>query len=145
MGPLSDNKIKHSKAVAEFLFHNTRFTDRREEMYIIGLLHDIGYMKQNKEHAKAGGEMLKDLGFKNWQPIAYHGDPNNTTNSMTDELNWADMLIDHEGNLVGYEARLEGIKERYGEKSTQYIDAQRIVERLKKEGYPDVGEGTKAV
>lgn len=139
MGPLSDGKIKHSKAVAEFLFRNTRLTDRREEMYILGLLHDIGYMKQDKGHAVAGGEMLRDLGFKNWQPVAYHGDPNNTSNTMTDELNWADMLIDHEGNLVGYEARLAGIKARYGEKSTQYTDAQRIISKLRASGYPDVG------
>lgn len=140
MLPLSEKKVKHCGAVAKFLFENTRLTDRRDEMYVLGLLHDVGYLKTTRGHNKAGAEILKNLGYKDWIPVAEHGDPNTNQNTMTDELNWADMQIDHEGNLVGYEERLLSISKRYGENSAQYIDASRIVKRLIEKGYPDIGK-----
>lgn len=47
-------------------------------------------------------------------------------------LNQADMQIDKYGNDVGYEKRLEDIKQRYGEESIVYQKAYKLVERLNK-------------
>ena len=42
----------------------------------------------------------------------------------------ADMQIDRYGNDVGYEKRLEDIKNRYGEDSKPYLYSKQIVEDI---------------
>ena len=42
----------------------------------------------------------------------------------------ADMQIDKYGNFVGYEKRLEDIKNRYGENSKPYLCSKQIVENI---------------
>ncbi len=139
MEVLKDTKINHCRAVAEFLFNHTTLTDRRDEMYVLGLLHDIGYLYGPEGHSKSGGELLKRLGYADWSPVYKHGNPNEYSSIMTDELNWADMQIDHTGQLVGFTKRLESIKERYGEASKQYYNSKRIVDDLLSKGYIDIG------
>ena len=41
------------------------------------------------------------------------------------------MQIDKYGNDVGYDKRLEDIKNRYGEKSKTYLDAKLLIEKLR--------------
>ena len=40
------------------------------------------------------------------------------------------MQIDKYGNDVGYDNRLEDIKNRYGEESKTYIDAKILIDKL---------------
>ena len=48
-----------------------------------------------------------------------------------DILNQADMQIDKYGNDIGYERRLEDIKERYGTNSNIYRKAEILIKNLK--------------
>ena len=41
-----------------------------------------------------------------------------------------DMQIDKYGNDVGYEKRLEDIKNRYGEDSIQYTNSYKIIKAI---------------
>ena len=47
-----------------------------------------------------------------------------------DILNQSDMQIDKYGNDVGYEKRLEDIKNRYGEDSIQYTNSYKIIKAI---------------
>ncbi len=50
---------------------------------------------------------------------------------MAEILNKADMQIDKYGNDVGYTKRLEDIKNRYGENSITYKNAEILVSKLR--------------
>ena len=71
--------------------------------------------------------------FKYWKEIYYHGEIDIEYSSLyLDILNQADMQIDKYGNDVGYDKRLEDIKQRYGNNSIQYINAKEIIKRLER-------------
>ena len=53
--------------------------------------------------------------------------------SSSNILNMADMQIDKYGNDVGYDKRLEDIKNRYGENSTTYKNAEILISQLRSE------------
>lgn len=129
---MDENRLKHSLAVANKMIELNNGKNN-EEIFLIGYLHDIGYkFTDNKiEHNKVGGEILKNAGFKYWQEIYYHGEINCKYNSYyLDLLNKADMMIDSQGNDVGFENRLEDIKNRYREKSSVYIKANELIKEL---------------
>ena len=89
-------------------------------LFLLGYNHDIGYdfCFDKKEHNIVGGELLKNNGYKYWKEVYYHGNPDCKYKSLILKiLNMADMQIDKYGNDVGYEKRLEDIKNRYGEDS----------------------------
>lgn len=48
-----------------------------------------------------------------------------------DILNQADMQIDKYGNYVGYEKRLEDIKNRYGENSKVYNKCYNLIDIIR--------------
>lgn len=102
--------------------------------FLIGLNHDIGYEFESNglNHNKIGGQILRNNGFKYWQEVYYHGDIDCTYNSIfLDILNKADMQIDKYGNDVGYDKRLEDIKDRYGKDSITYKNCVILIESLK--------------
>lgn len=106
--------------------------EKCEEMFVLGLLHDIGYEFENpKEHATIGGNILKNTGYKYWKEVLYHGNPNSEYKSIELKLlNSADMQISPCGDLITYSERLTDIKDRYGDVSVQYINAKKIVASL---------------
>lgn len=134
---IDEDRIKHSLAVARKMVSiaNEMGMDEKEKenCFVIGLNHDIGYEFTNKEsHGKVGGEILRNSGFEFWKEIYYHGDFNKEFSSKyLTILNKADMQIDKYGNDVGYEKRLEDIKSRYGEDSKDYIECKILIEKLK--------------
>ena len=66
------------------------------------------------------------------EEIYYHGEVNSEYKSnFLDILNQADMQINKFGNDVGYEKRLEDIKNRYGEDSEIYIKCCKLVNKLR--------------
>ena len=104
-----------------------------QELFILGFNHDIGYEFTDKglNHNVIGGNILKENGYKFWQEVYYHGNSNANYSSLYLKiLNMADMQIDKYGNDVGYEKRLEDIKNRYGENSKPYLCSKQIVEGL---------------
>ena len=81
--------------IATTIFGKTE--DQARQLYILGLLHDVGYAFDPADHAHAGGRVLADLGFTT-DAVYDHGDPN--VGFMDDELlivNAADMTTSPTG------------------------------------------------
>ena len=134
---------KHYFGVAQYMYeHADKYGLNREEMFVLGLLHDIGKVYSPINHEEKGAMLMSHLGYKMATFIAWHGtDPQSYMQSRMVEdipnelrLLWeADMSIDGLGQNVGYEGRLLDIKERYGEESGVYETCVAIVEYLRKE------------
>lgn len=135
---MDNDRLKHSYAVAKRMMEIAKEYNLSEEdiknCFLIGLNHDIGYefATNGIDHNKIGGQLLKDNRFKYWQEVYYHGDIDCTYDSIfLDILNKADMQIDKYGNDVGYDKRLEDIKDRYGKDSITYKNCVILIESLK--------------
>lgn len=134
---MDEDRIKHSLSVAlkmiEIGKKKKLSEEQLEELYVLGLNHDIGYQFGNNEnHNEIGAEILKNSGYKYWKEVLNHGKIDNAYNSLyLDILNEADMKIDKFGNDVGYDNRLNDIKYRYGEKSTVFKNARILINKLK--------------
>lgn len=132
------DRMKHSLAVARKMVEigNKLELNKEQlhELFILGFNHDIGYeFGTNESHNIIGGNMLKNSGYKYWQEVYYHGNPEAGYNSLyLDILNEADMKINKYGEDVGYEKRLEDIRNRYGSDAVQYNDALKIIDYLEK-------------
>ena len=136
---MDENRLKHSLAVSRKMIEIGREYNLDEnelqDLFILGFNHDIGYEFDNNEnHGHIGGEILKRNNYKYWKEVYYHGDINSEYTSLFLEiLNKADMQIDRYGNDVGYDKRLEDIKNRYGNTSTTYKSAKKLVAKLRSE------------
>ena len=131
------DRIKHSLSVANKMVEIGKNLNLKEsdlqDLFILGYNHDIGYdfCSDKKEHNIVGGEILNNNGYKYWKEVYYHGNPNSEYQSQFLKiLNMADMQIDKYGNDVGYEKRLEDIKNRYGEDSIQYTNSYNIINAI---------------
>ena len=135
---MDNDRLKHSYAVANKMVElgkEKHLTDEQlQELFLLGYVHDIGYQfGTNENHNVIGGKMLKDNNYKYWKEVYYHGVSNSEYKSLyLDILNTADMMIDKYGNDVGFDKRLEDIKNRYGENSIQYNNCVKIVNELRK-------------
>ena len=119
---MDENRLKHSFAVANKMVELDN-GNNKEEVFLIG----YKFTEDKNKHNKIGGEIIKDVGFKHWQEIYYHGEVNCKYNSYyLDLLNKCDMMIDSYGNDVGFDNRLEDIKNRYGENSRGIYKRKRI-------------------
>ena len=136
---MSDWRFKHCAEVGRLMEENARNRGWSEqkcrEMYLLGYLHDLGYeyTKEGEDHARIGGLLLKECGYKYWKEVYCHGHPDEI--DFSDEsllLNDADMTVDAYGRRVGYDERLNDIGTRYGFDSFNYLESKRIVEILKK-------------
>ena len=107
--------------------------DEINELFILGLNHDIGYAFTDNymEHNKIGGDILKAQDYKYWKEVYYHGETDiEYTSLYLDILNLADMQVDRYGNCVGFEKRLIDIRFRYGIDSETYKKGYRLVKKL---------------
>lgn len=134
---LPENKQKHIVAVAEYMYRNShKYGLVPEEMYVLGLLHDIGYLNGNVGHAAYGGALMEGQNYKYHKEIQYHGkDQDEYESEALWLLNEADLMIDSNGCLVGTKKRLEDIKLRYGEDSKNYIYSKNLVVKMKERGF----------
>ncbi len=138
---IDETRKKHSFAVAELMkeYEMNRGGKNAEELFILGLLHDVGYefVDQNgfSLHNKIGGEALKRQGYKYWKEVYWHGIYNSPYQSeYLDILNWADMHIDHKGQKVSFEERLDGISSRYGI-PMQELESKKLIDELIRKGF----------
>ena len=135
---MDNDRLKHSYAVAckmvELGKERKLSEEKLRELFMLGYVHDIGYQfGENNNHNILGGNVLKDSGYKYWKEVYYHGIPNSEYKSLfLNILNTADMMIDKYGNDVGFDKRLEDIKNRYGEDSIQYNNSVKMVNELMK-------------
>ena len=134
---MDEDRLKHLIAVARKMIEIGRecnLSDNElKDLFVLGFNHDVGYeYGNNSNHAHIGGEILKRNNYKYWKEVYYHGDINSEYTSLFLEiLNKADMQIDKYGNDVGYDKRLEDIKNRYGEESKTYSNAKILVQKIK--------------
>lgn len=138
---ISEDRTKHILQVARLMKqlaikHNLP-EDRVQEIFVLGLLHDIGYeFVDTPDHNKVGGNLLKTQGYKFWQEVYYHGNPNSPYQSIElDLLNWADMHTDGKGNLCTSDERLAEIAARRGMKSDAYLQSRKMIQSLKSKGW----------
>ncbi len=104
-----------------------------EDMFLLGLLHDLGYefAETGQDHALIGGKILKRSGYRYWQEVAGHGKPEAA--DMTDELfilNCADMSVRADGKNCTMSERLKDIASRYGIASPAYRKTVSEINRL---------------
>ena len=138
------SRNEHETRVADFMYkHAAEYSLDKEEMYLLGLLHDVGCVNgEKKGHEQRGAKMLKEkIGVTNphvlWC-IEHHNDfiPHFTWSIDRHRKHFlllkADMSIDSYGNEVGYKKRLKDIMKRYGEDSDTYKRCLSIVNWLKK-------------
>ena len=134
---MDEDRLKHSIAVGRKMIEigkeNNLGENELHDLFMLGFNHDIGYeFGDNSQHAHIGGEILKRNNYKYWKEVYYHGDINSEYTSLFLKiLNKADMQIDKYGNDVGYDKRLEDIKDRYGVESKIYNNAKELIKELK--------------
>lgn len=121
---LEENRLKHmggvAKLAADIALGLTHDADFAEEMFVAGLLHDVGYAFAGADrHGMAGGKVLSRCGFKYSEAVARHG--SGVSLSLAEAiLNLADMTVSRFGEQVGMEERLSEIEKRFGAESSQY-------------------------
>lgn len=131
--------ISHSYGVAELMYMYS--SNNNEEMYVLGLVHDIGKLMDFKNHAVVGGDFLHGMGFPYWREVYWHGQMTEEYASFElDLLNYADMSVNLYGSVVGFDERLSDIASRYGKESLEYANAVCMVEHLKSRGFLDFYE-----
>lgn len=136
---ITENRWKHILGVSrkakefacKFKPNDSNFA---EDMFLLGLLHDMGYefMESNAGHAAIGGEILKRNNYKYWQEVFLHGDE--TVEDMSDELfilNCADMSTGPSGENFTFEERLAEIASRFGKDADAYKKCVTETEKLK--------------
>ena len=125
-----DRRLRHSHGVGVKLFtlvnHKpTLCRTAAREMYVLGLLHDIGYQfaANSDEHAKFGGELLKKQGFKLWREVFWHGRVQREYDSPELRLlNYCDMIVGPNGEPMTMKQRIADLTFRYGGGSQEERD-----------------------
>ena len=136
--PLTSDRLAHMNATANraYKIAKTIFgksENKARQLYVLGLLHGVGYAFDPDDHAHAGGSVLISLGVE-IDAVYDHGDP--TVGFMDDELlivNAADMTTSPTGAPMRMEDRLRDIGDRYGADSPQLACARAVADRIKHE------------
>lgn len=111
---------KAGERAAEIALALTGDKSFAEEMFIAGLLHDVGYaFADASTHGEAGGKALSRCGFKYAGAVSRHG--SGVSSSLAEAIiNLADMTTSKTGEQVSMERRLAEIEKRFGANSRQY-------------------------
>lgn len=136
--PLTPSRLAHMNATANRAYEIAKTVfgkseNKARQLYVLGLLHDVGYAFDPDDHAHAGGSVLISLGVE-IDAVYDHGDP--TVGFMDDELlivNAADMTTSPTGAPMRMEDRLRDIGDRYGADSPQLACARAVADRIKYE------------
>jgi putative nucleotidyltransferase with HDIG domain len=131
---LTDAKVAHCHSVARFMMDNAKdYGISPDVAYLVGYLHDIGYIYGRLNHEKSGADLLElvDVNKTIRNTISLHGtDPYLIPDNMRQYsepllalLYDADMSVDARGRIVGHENRLKDIAIRYGEDHIAYQTA----------------------
>jgi len=130
---IDKDRIQHIFAVAKLMKDKAKNVGLdEEEMFTLGLLHDVGYeFGEIETHNNKGGDILEKQNYKYYNEVKYHGIPKAPFSSTAlDLLNYADMHIDKYGNYVTFEERLQDIASRRGVDSPFYKNSKQIADYL---------------
>ena len=136
----TDRKLLHMHGVGRYMFdHAEDYGLEPDKMYVLGLLHDIGYLFGSADHAVNGARLLESVGFNYSQEVSWHGTAPLDYLRLTDVseppkelvLLWeADLSVGPDGKEIGFQRRLEDIAVRYGTDSINYRIAKETVDWL---------------
>ncbi len=139
---INENRKSHMFGVAEFMYREApKYGLDPDEMYVLGLLHDIGYIRGGWcEHEEEGRKLMSSLGFRHADAIGTHGidvDENTVLSKEAMLLIAADSCVDYKGNIGTYASRRKDIDERYDPSDKDYWLARfdKRVELLRKNGF----------
>ena len=153
---MTTDRMMHSYGVAMYMYdHALDFGLEPDEMFFLGLNHDIGYVEEKKNHEERGAELLESIiGDRTELTDAIYWHGSTPYEYMNEEntgefgipkplvLLWrADMTISSKGEEVGYDKRLGGILERYGRNSDAYMVCKTTITWLKT--HPEISEPEK--
>lgn len=131
---LSNNKLIHSKAVAEKMRSKALELGwditRAEDMYLLGLLHDVGYIVSKNHHANAGALLLARNNYRYSFEVQHHGRPVDNPSDELLLLWWADLTTLYNGWEATLKHRLKDVEIRYGVDSYQYQNVLEIMKIL---------------
>lgn len=126
---INPGRAKHMHGVAEYMMENAeKYGLDGPRMYVLGLLHDVGYMFGDDNHELLGSSEMEMLGYIDHDLIRFHGctpseykdfkkcEDEDIPNELV--LLWeADMAIEVDGRHVTFDERLQSIKKRRGDKT----------------------------
>ena len=130
---ITEDRLKHIMAVARLMKDNAELLELDpDEMFTLGLVHDIGYeFGESEEHHIVGYRMLEKQNYKYACEVLYHGKPTSDYASKAlDLLNFADLHINKQGEYVSFAGRLDNIKMRRGENSPHYQNCKSVIDEL---------------
>lgn len=141
---IPENRIKHMHGVAEYMYQNAeKYGLNPDEMYFLGLNHDIGYINGKSGHEDYGAELISKIGLSDefvalirchgMTPQEYkdvHGCFDYEIPKALILLWEADMHVDLSGEDVGYEVRLENIGNELGFDSNSYQICKETIDWL---------------
>lgn len=136
---LRGHKALHNNTVGIHLFENAkRFDISQEEAFLMGYLHDIGYIRGREGHEQNGFDILENMlaNKEMLNAIRYHGSNPYTLSEQNINKYYlalvdADLSVDKDGKDVGWTKRLEDIEKRYGTDSVAFKVASRTVDYLR--------------
>ena len=140
---ISEDRMRHMHGVAEYMYKRAKdYKIDAEEMYLLGLLHDIGYIQGFEEgHEKYGARLCFSKLLRDSTDLVYciehhHQIPNHFTwNSVLCRQQYllleADMVVNSKGEYVGFNRRLKEIGEKHGYDSEQYKNCVNNIKWLK--------------
>lgn len=139
---ITPERAAHMHGVAEYCYRHATDAFYRldpEEMYLLGYLHDIGYLLSGdgRRHEVDGAELLKKHGYDDWREVAEHGTLLNESDVNDKKLILlieADLKVDMSDKECGYDERLKGIVERHGKDSRAYELCRKNAEFLRSIG-----------
>lgn len=129
---MDKNRLNHIYKVAKLMEKKaSKLNLNANEMFLLGLLHDVGYEIDKTNHEFAGGEFLKTQNYKYAKEVEFHGVPNcNYSSTALDLLNWCDMHINFYGEFVSFKKRLDDIASRHNKNSLIYKNAEILIKEL---------------
>ena len=140
---INENKQKHVFGVAQFMYDEApKYGLDSEKMYVLGLLHDIGYLCGDfSKHEEYGANLMKELGFIYSEEISLHGyypgkcDVNNISKEAL-LLMAADSCVNYKGDVGTYEHRRKDIEDRYGDDKDVFLERfDKRIKLLKENGF----------
>ncbi len=128
--------------VAEYMYRHAEEygCKNREEMYLLGLVHDIGYLYGKEDHERSGAELIgsgtyygRFVQAHGQTPREYMEQHSCSAAEIPNEmiLLWtADMMVGPDGEAVGFMKRLKEIEDRFGRDSDIYRTCRETMEWL---------------
>lgn len=140
---ITDNRALHMHGVAEYMYEHAKdYELNPEDMFLLGWLHDVGYIYQDGDHAELGEKLLN----RNHYPLLYstavaaHSDELEKKAHVSKELQLlveADMHVSSiTGKRVPYDQRLREIAVRHGRDSEVYRRCESNITFLRRNGRP---------